>query len=61
LAYVLMDNHFHLLAETPLGNLSQFMRRFNITYTSYFNRTHKRVLMITHMEPKRDRVNGATP
>jgi putative transposase len=42
-AYVLMDNHFHLLAETPLGNLSQFMRRFNITYTSYFNRTHKRV------------------
>ena len=42
-AYVLMDNHFHLLLETPLGNLSQFMRRFNITYTSYFNRVHKRV------------------
>jgi putative transposase len=42
-AYVLMDNHFHLLLETPLGNLGQFMRRFNITYTSYFNRTHNRV------------------
>jgi putative transposase len=42
-AYVLMDNHFHLLLETPLGNLSQFMRRFNITYTSYFNRSHNRV------------------
>lgn len=42
-AYVLMDNHFHLLIETPLGNLGQFMRRFNITYTSYFNRAHKRV------------------
>jgi putative transposase len=42
-AYVLMDNHFHLLLETPLGNLGEFMRRFNITYTSYFNRTHKRV------------------
>ncbi len=42
-AYVLMENHFHLLIETPLGNLGQFMRRFNITYTSYFNRTHNRV------------------
>jgi REP element-mobilizing transposase RayT len=42
-AYVLMDNHFHLLLETPKANLGQFMRRFNITYTSYFNRTHKRV------------------
>jgi REP element-mobilizing transposase RayT len=42
-AYVLMDNHFHLLLETPLGNWGQFMRRFNITYTVYFNRTHNRV------------------
>jgi putative transposase len=24
-AYVLMDNHFHLLLEKPLGNLSQFI------------------------------------
>jgi REP element-mobilizing transposase RayT len=35
-AYVLMDNHFHLLVETPLGNLGEFMRHFNITYTGYF-------------------------
>ncbi|SDL45133.1 REP element-mobilizing transposase RayT [Geoalkalibacter ferrihydriticus] len=42
-AYVLMADHFHLLVETPLGNLSEFMRRFNITYTGYFNRRHKRV------------------
>jgi putative transposase len=42
-AYVLMDNHFHLLLETPLGNLSKFMRRFNIAYTGYFNRIHDRV------------------
>ena len=42
-AYVLMENHFHLLVETPLGNLSEFMRHFNITYTSYYNRRHKRV------------------
>ena len=41
-AYVLMSNHFHLLAETPHGNLSEFMRHFNITYTSYFNRRYKR-------------------
>jgi len=42
-SYVLMGNHFHFLAETPLGNLSEFMRHFNITYTSSFNRRHDRV------------------
>ena len=41
-SYVLMNNHFHLLVETPLGNLGAFMRHFNITYTSYFNRRHRR-------------------
>ena len=40
--YVLMDNHYHLLVETPKGNISEFMRRFNITYTSYFNKKHNR-------------------
>jgi len=40
--YVLMSNHFHLLLETPLGNLGEFMRRFNVTYTGYFNRRYKR-------------------
>jgi REP element-mobilizing transposase RayT len=42
-SYVLMDNHFHLLVETPLGNLSEFMRQFNITYSGYYNRRHKRI------------------
>ena len=42
-SYVLMNNHFHLLVETPLGNLSEFMRHFNIAYIGYFNRCHKRV------------------
>ena len=37
-----MTNHFHLLLETPLGNLGEFMRRFNIRYTGYFNQRHKR-------------------
>jgi REP element-mobilizing transposase RayT len=41
-SFVLMTNHFHLLVETPLANLSEFMRHFNITYTSAFNRRHKR-------------------
>jgi len=43
LAYVRMVNHFHLLLTTPDGNLSEFMRHFNISYTSAFNRRHDRV------------------
>jgi REP element-mobilizing transposase RayT len=43
LTYVLMPNHFHLLVTTPDANLSEFMRHFNITYTSVFNRRHQRV------------------
>ena len=42
-SFVLMKNHWHLLAQTPLGNLSEFMRHFNITYTSHYNRRHKRI------------------
>lgn len=41
--YVLMNNHFHLVVETPRGNLSEFMRHFNISYTAAFNRRHRRV------------------
>ena len=41
--FVLMKNHFHLLVETPLGNLAEFMRQFNISYTSYYNRRHNRI------------------
>jgi REP element-mobilizing transposase RayT len=43
LAYVLMTNHFHLLLTTPDGNLSEFMRHFNISYTAVFNKKHNRV------------------
>ena len=42
LAYVLMDNHFHLLVKTPRGNLQEFMRHFNISYTGWYNRRHRR-------------------
>jgi putative transposase len=37
-----MSNHFHLLLRTPKANLSEFMRHFNISYTSAYNRRHKR-------------------
>jgi putative transposase len=35
--YCLMSNHYHLLVETPNGNLSQIMRHVNGAYTTYFN------------------------
>ncbi|NLD05748.1 MAG: hypothetical protein GX672_07640 [Synergistaceae bacterium] len=42
-AYCLMTNHYHLILETPLGNLSLIMKHINSSYTSYFNIKHKRV------------------
>lgn len=39
-AYCLMDNHFHLLLETPQANLSRGMRQLNGVYTQKFNRRH---------------------
>ena len=41
--YVLLTNHFHFIVEVPRGNLSQFMRHLNVSYTGYFNRRHHRV------------------
>jgi len=37
-AYCLMTNHYHLLVETPDGNLSKGMRQLNGVYTQRFNR-----------------------
>ena len=42
-AYCLMDNHFHLVVETPEANLSNAMRQLNGVYTQGFNRRHQRV------------------
>jgi len=42
-AYCLMDNHYHLVIETPDGNLSKGMRQLNGVYTQAFNRLHRRV------------------
>jgi REP element-mobilizing transposase RayT len=40
-AYCLMNNHFHLVVETPDANLVAGMRWFLSTYTAQFNRRHK--------------------
>lgn len=42
-AYCLMNNHYHLLIETPEANLVQGMRRLNGVYTQAFNHRHHRV------------------
>ncbi|MFH1991682.1 MAG: transposase, partial [Pseudomonadota bacterium] len=36
-SFCLMDNHYHLLIETPSGNLPQIMHHINGAYTTYFN------------------------
>jgi REP element-mobilizing transposase RayT len=41
-AYTLMCNHFHLLIQTQKANCAEFMRRFNVTYTGWFNNQHNR-------------------
>jgi REP element-mobilizing transposase RayT len=41
--YCLMDNHYHLLIETPDADLSVGMRQLNGVYTQRFNRRHHRV------------------
>ncbi len=42
-AYCLMNNHYHLLVETPDANLSTGMRQLNGVYTQRFNRKQGRV------------------
>jgi len=41
--YVLMGNHYHLMAETRRANLSRWMHWLTTAYTVYFNRRHRRV------------------
>jgi REP element-mobilizing transposase RayT len=42
-AYCLMNNHYHLIIETPDGNLSKGMRQLNGVYTQIFNKRRHRV------------------
>lgn len=39
-AYCLMTNHYHLLLQTPDGNISRCMRHLNSVYTQRYNRRH---------------------
>lgn len=41
-AYVLMDNHFHLLVRTPRANLSRFMQRLLTSHAMYARYKHRR-------------------
>lgn len=42
-AFVLMDNHYHLVVRTPEPNLSHAMRWLHVTYSSRFNWAHEQV------------------
>ena len=39
-SYCLMTNHYHLILETPEGNLSRAMQWMNVSYATYYNRRH---------------------
>ncbi len=41
-AFVLMDNHIHLLCRTPRANLSRFMQRLLSSYALYWRYKHRR-------------------
>ena len=41
-AYCLMTNHYHLVVETPDGNLARGMRQLNGVYTQKINRRYRR-------------------
>jgi putative transposase len=39
-AFCLMPNHYHMLINTPKGNISRCMRHVDGVYTQRFNRSH---------------------
>jgi putative transposase len=41
-AYVLMDNHYHLVIETPEPNLSRIGQWINVSYGVWYNHRHGR-------------------
>jgi putative transposase len=41
-AYVLMDNHYHLILELRESNLSRAAQWLNLSYSVWFNRRHER-------------------
>jgi len=41
-SYCLMDNHYHLVIQTPEASLQRVMRHIDGVYTQRFNRNHQR-------------------
>ena len=39
-AYTLMDNHYHLLVQTPDPNIATGLHQLNFTYARHFNGAH---------------------
>jgi putative transposase len=39
-SYCLLDNHYHLVVETPEPNISAGMHELNLGYAKWFNRRH---------------------
>ena len=60
-AYCLMNNHFHLVVETPRANLVEGMKWLLGTYTMRFNRRHKLNGHLFAGRYKSLLVDGATP
>ena len=42
-AYCLMDNHYHLIVETPEPNISRALQWLNVSYAVYFNKKRNRI------------------
>jgi len=45
--FCLMANHYHLVLETPRGNLSRFMHSLTTAYGTYYNLRHDRYGPVT--------------
>src|SRR6266511_2175352 len=60
-AWCLMPNHFHLVVETPRGNLVAGMKWFLGTYTARFNRRHKLLGHVFSGRYKALVVDGTSP
>ena len=41
--YCLMDNHYHLILETPEANISRALQWLNVSYAVYFNKKRSRM------------------
>jgi REP element-mobilizing transposase RayT len=47
-SFCLMNNHFHILIETQLPNLSRTLQWLTVSYAGYFNRKYHRIGHLFH-------------